>query len=382
MTVFGPDVSQYQGKPDWGKVKASHPSMGLAWYKATEGRTFIDPSCAYNRTEIPKAGLVAGAYCFLYFSQEYVDHPNLWAGQADTFAKNTLPGHGHCLDVEAAATSGHWLGVKEWCAEYRKLFPGHPLGLYSNRSLWRNRSRMPYDPDKLFDYIWHAGYRDSAYIGTKGSLAAQWAAADNLIQNSFASMGYPDCDLYQITDHASIPGISGTCDGNVYTGSLAGYTSMITGKGQVDDSMSAADVAALKAYLDSRIDDIANAVWQYKIKRMWDGADSSASLLLNGAHFYGLHGGWPTKSPDTALVAPGAPTHALVVRQGQAGGQQSLDALDASLDAAGEAATAKILAVLGTGEGGQVSPADVRAAVDESLRDLLADVRVTAPNPE
>jgi GH25 family lysozyme M1 (1,4-beta-N-acetylmuramidase) len=224
--VFGPDVSQYQGRPDWAAVKASGHKFAL--YKVSEGRTFADPSCAYNRAAIPAAGLAAGGYHYLYFSAEYADKPALWGAQADWFARNVGPGHGHVVDVEDAATAGAHLGVKEWVSEYRKLFPDHPLIGYLNKSLWRNRSRIPYDPADLFDAVWHAGVGDGFYTGAKGTIAQEWAATPKLT-NSVASIGYPVVELWQITDHAVVPGVTGTCDGNAYLGSAAELASLFTG---------------------------------------------------------------------------------------------------------------------------------------------------------
>jgi GH25 family lysozyme M1 (1,4-beta-N-acetylmuramidase) len=250
--IFGPDVSQYQGKPAWATVKAS--GCVIKFWKATEGRTFLDPSAAHNATRL--AGTVEAAYHFLYFSQEYVDRPALWGAQAEWFARNAREDVGHVLDVEAAATAGNHLGVREWAAEYRRLFPGHPLGGYLNRSLWRNRSRMPYDPDGIFDYVWHAGIGDGFYTPAKGSIASEWAAVGSL-SNSVSAMGYPTVELWQITDHAAVPGVVGLCDGNAYQGSAAELSALLTGKA-VDTSMSAADVQNLQTYLGS--DDFKNVV--------------------------------------------------------------------------------------------------------------------------
>jgi GH25 family lysozyme M1 (1,4-beta-N-acetylmuramidase) len=249
-TLFGPDVSQYQGKPNWATVAAA--GCRIKFWKATEGRTFLDPSAAYNQTHT--AGMLEGCYHFLYYSQEYADKPSLWGAQADWYAKNAPATVGHFLDVEAAATAGHWLGVKEWVAEYRRLFPGHPLGGYFNRSLWANRSRVPYDPRDLFDYIWHAGIGDGYYTSATGSIQAEWAAISKLV-NSVANVGYPDVRLWQITDHGSVPGVSGTCDGNAYQGSIADLAATLTGK--KDDSMSAAEVQEIKDYIDAKVPTLA-----------------------------------------------------------------------------------------------------------------------------
>lgn len=240
--IFGPDVSQYQGAPAWATVKAS--GCVIKFWKETEGRTFVDPSAAHNRTPTP--GMVEGCYHFLYYSDEYASNPALWGAQAEWFARNARGDVGHVLDVEAAATAGHHLGVKEWVAEYRKLFPGHPLGLYANLALWTNRSRMPYDPAGLFDYLWHAGTGNGYYTSATGSIAQQWAGTPKLT-NSFAGRGFPDCRLWQITDHAQVPGVGGSfCDGNAFQGTAAELRALIT-TGETDMALDDATKAWLKS---------------------------------------------------------------------------------------------------------------------------------------
>lgn len=259
--AFGPDTSEYQGQPAWGTVKASGCALGF--YKVSEGRTYQDPSHQWSKARVPGTGLVPAGYHFLYFSAEYVDKPGLWGAQAEFFASLVDPAAGHLLDVEAAATAGHHLGVTEWVAEYRRLFPSHPLGCYSNLALWTNRSRMPYDPRDLFDYLWHAGVGDGFYTAATGTIPQQWAGTSKLT-NSFAAHGFPACRLWQITDHAQVPGVGGSfCDGNAFQGSPAELKALIT-TGDADMPLTDAEWTKLGTIVDQKIkanfDDIASAV--------------------------------------------------------------------------------------------------------------------------
>lgn len=222
--LYGPDCSQYQGRPSWSAARAAGALIG--GYKVSEGRTYEDPSHAWNKAQTVAAGLQPLAYHYLYFSAEYAANPALWAAQAAFFCSKVDPKALHVLDVEAAATVGDHLGVREWVAEYRRHFPDHALGVYSNRAMWQNRSRMPYDPAGLFDYVWHAGVGNGYYTSAKGTIAQQWAGTGSL-SNSFAGNGYPACKLWQITDHAVVPGVPGTCDGNAFQGSLADLKALV-----------------------------------------------------------------------------------------------------------------------------------------------------------
>ena len=120
--LFGVDVSKFQGKPDWAQVKAAGVTFALA--KVSEGRTYLDSSYAYNKAAIPAAGLVPGAYHYLYWSTAYTTDA-AWGGQAEWFVRNADPNAIHALDVEMRAPAGQFLNVRAWVERYRQLMPGH-----------------------------------------------------------------------------------------------------------------------------------------------------------------------------------------------------------------------------------------------------------------
>ena len=60
--VPGIDVSHHQGVIDWSQVAGS--GQRFAFAKATEGRTFVDPNYAFNKSGAEMSGVVFGAYHF------------------------------------------------------------------------------------------------------------------------------------------------------------------------------------------------------------------------------------------------------------------------------------------------------------------------------
>ncbi|WP_316802858.1 glycoside hydrolase family 25 protein [Pedobacter nototheniae] len=65
--IHGIDVSYYQGKINWQKVKSmkeDEVNIKFAFIKATEGILLVDPYFQRNWREAPKAGIVCGAYHF------------------------------------------------------------------------------------------------------------------------------------------------------------------------------------------------------------------------------------------------------------------------------------------------------------------------------
>ncbi|MDN3586883.1 glycoside hydrolase family 25 protein [Pedobacter aquatilis] len=66
-SIHGIDVSYYQGKIDWAKVKVmkeDEVNIRFAFIKATEGLLLVDPYFQRNWREAPKVGILCGAYHF------------------------------------------------------------------------------------------------------------------------------------------------------------------------------------------------------------------------------------------------------------------------------------------------------------------------------
>lgn len=66
-TIHGIDVSYYQGKINWQKVKMmkeDEVNIRFAFIKATEGVLQVDPYFQRNWREAPKVGIICGAYHF------------------------------------------------------------------------------------------------------------------------------------------------------------------------------------------------------------------------------------------------------------------------------------------------------------------------------
>jgi len=97
--IHGIDVSYYQGKIDWKKVKdmkEDDVKVDFAFIKATEGLFMVDPYFQRNWREAPKAGVICGAYHFFRAHK-----PGLWQAkfflQTVSFEAGDLP---PVVDVE------------------------------------------------------------------------------------------------------------------------------------------------------------------------------------------------------------------------------------------------------------------------------------------
>lgn len=237
MTLLGVDVSEWQGRPDWKRAKASGLAFAIA--RAQFGTSHPDKSYPYNRAAIPAAGLVPGAYHFLTSAPA--------AAQADLFCAAADPHAIHVLDVEYAH-----LDVPGFVARYRRHYPTKTLLIYTGRDLWTRAAGGLRGAG--FGPLWLAGYRPNAYtlaqqvldaraagtvedwhadvelhhadpglygaVGALEPLTAKWAHAQAAGVTGFQFAGWSSWTLCQFSDHCAVPGISGGVDGDAFTGTL------------------------------------------------------------------------------------------------------------------------------------------------------------------
>ena len=98
--IHGIDVSYYQGKINWQKVKAMEEDgvrVSFAFIKATEGLLLVDPYFQRNWREAPKVGLKVGAYHFFRSQRSGLWQANFFL-QTAKFEAGDLP---PVVDVES-----------------------------------------------------------------------------------------------------------------------------------------------------------------------------------------------------------------------------------------------------------------------------------------
>ncbi len=98
--IHGIDVSYYQGKIDWQKVKAMEEDevrVSFAFIKATEGLLSVDPYFQRNWREAPKAGIKVGAYHFFRPKRSGLWQANFFL-QTISIEKGDLP---PVVDIES-----------------------------------------------------------------------------------------------------------------------------------------------------------------------------------------------------------------------------------------------------------------------------------------
>lgn len=188
--IKGIDVSHWQGKIDWGKVKAA--GIQVAYMKATEGTTYVDKMLKTNYEGAKKVGIKVGFYHFFRPKNEQNARE-----QARHFV-NTVKGMPndlkHALDIET--TEGLSNEALTKCAiafleEVKKLTGQDPI-VYTYTSF--ARSRLTSAVAKYPVWIAHYG------VDKPG---------DNPIWDRWIG--------FQYTDKGKVSGIAGNVDMNEFT---------------------------------------------------------------------------------------------------------------------------------------------------------------------
>jgi hypothetical protein len=189
----------------------------------------------------------------------------------------------------------------------------------------------------------------------------EWKAYPSSYGNTSARMSWTEWKNFSgVCGHQHVPANHHGDPGNINITYIMAKARAIATEGE--DDMSAADVAAIKAHIDSKVDDIANLaadkVVGKVINRAWDGKPATIGGLLSSTHYYAVQAGTDNNVPTTSSTAPGTPTVArkLLV---------AADAISASV----EATRAAVAALEGRGS---VDLKPVLAKLDEVLAKLDA----------
>ena len=196
---YGIDVSHHQGRIDWERVARSSEENGypikFAIMKATESNTFTDPDYTDNIANARKAGFVCGVYHFYdpwtspqKQAQHYINTVKLQKG-------DFVP----VVDVERAGKSAD---LRRDLLVYLKAIESHygvkPI-IYASAK-FRKRHFNSAEIDAYPFWVAH-------YYVVRPGTDKRW-------------------QIWQFTDHASVTGISGYTDFNVFRGTEADFQSL------------------------------------------------------------------------------------------------------------------------------------------------------------
>lgn len=201
-TIHGIDVSSYQGKIDWKKVKDMHEDelhISFAFIKATEGLAHIDPYFRRNWHEAPKAGITCGAYH--YFKPK---RSGLW--QARFFLQKVKPEKGDLplvVDIEELSGVSPAKMRKELTSflDFIERKTGVRPLIYTNISFYQDYLQGYFD-----DYILWIAHYYKPELKVRGKV--NWR-------------------FWQHSDMATIDGINYLVDMNVFNGDSLAFEHLL-----------------------------------------------------------------------------------------------------------------------------------------------------------
>jgi GH25 family lysozyme M1 (1,4-beta-N-acetylmuramidase) len=257
ITVFGVDVSGWDGSVDWNA--AADSGIEFAFAKATEGVHFKDRTWADNRAGMLALGerFVPGAYCFLRGDADIAQQVEIFLDTVGDVSQLMI-----ALDVETqenAARQATVADAMKWVAIFKSHTGGHPVVGYVPRWYWDQNGQGDLS---FFDALWESHYLSGE--GTPEELH------DRVPTGWWRPYGNGTVSILQFTESCTVPGFpEGPCDVNIYQGdrsqlralTLTGTTTLVIPDGTPPLTLNASEVRVVqlqnalnKAGLTPRVD--------------------------------------------------------------------------------------------------------------------------------
>jgi lysozyme len=202
FAIHGIDVSSYQGKIDWSKVKAMEEDgirIKFAFIKATEGLLHVDRYFSRNWREAPKAGITCGAYHYFKPKKDGKLQARFFL-QTVKFEKGDLP---PAVDIEELSGTSAATMRKELKAflRYVESKTGVKPIIYSGLVFYKD-----YLQNHFNDYpLWIAHYHKPEL---RVSAETKWK-------------------FWQHADNATVSGTAYDTDMNVFNGDSSSFQSLL-----------------------------------------------------------------------------------------------------------------------------------------------------------
>lgn len=201
-SIHGIDVSSYQGKIDWKKVKAMREDsvhVTFAFIKATEGISSVDAYFQRNWREAPKAGIVCGAYHYFIPRKS-----GLWQArfflQTVKFEEGDLPPVIDVEDLSGQSPEKMRTELKDFIHYVERKTGVKPI-IYSGLVFYRDYLKGHFDGYPL----WIAHYYQAEL---KAGTGTKW-------------------QFWQHSDKAKITGITHIVDFNAFRGDSLSFQQLL-----------------------------------------------------------------------------------------------------------------------------------------------------------
>ena len=188
------DVSHFDGSPDWDKVRAAG-ILGVI-HKATQGKSYVDPTFASAKVTVPAAGFLWGAYHFGTGDEPGKDQANFFLDTVKPDAQTICT-----LDFETNP-SGTQMSLDEaldWINTVQQATGRWPV-IYGGKSLLFTDIASTPEPTLAQCPLWIAQYTSAAE------------------PSSIPQQVWPTWTLWQYTETGTVDGISVNVDRERFNG--------------------------------------------------------------------------------------------------------------------------------------------------------------------
>jgi lysozyme len=190
---IGLDVSEFQGKIDWKLTKKIEKDYDLdfVFIRATAGMDKVDRKFNYNWLEAKNNNLIRGAYHYYRPNENSIDQANFFIKTVQLH-KGDLP---PVLDIEKLPKNQSMknlkLGLNRWLKTVEAHYKVKPI-IYTGEKYYKDFLK-----DDFKDYLF-------------------WIANYNFYREKIGD----DWLFWQFTEKATVSGIKGNVDVNIYNGDL------------------------------------------------------------------------------------------------------------------------------------------------------------------
>ncbi len=195
----GIDLSHYQSDVDWTKAKAS--GVAFAYFKATEGNTYVDKSYAPHSSGATKAGVLYGGYHFYRPNDDPITQAKHFLSVVTETDGNLAP----VLDLEIAPNEtekpDYVSNVLRWLKHVETQTGCKPI-VYASPSFWRAHlghelasygfwiaeyNAKPKPPKSAPPWLFWQYSQKGHVAGIKGMVDLDVAASPDALLNSVCS---------------------------------------------------------------------------------------------------------------------------------------------------------------------------------------------------
>ena len=204
-TLFGIDVSYYQGDIDWNAVAGG--GVTFAWVRVSHSTQFEDPKFQANLAGARAAGIHTGVYQYFEPSQDPIAQAQLLLDLTGPLQPGDMPPMIDVESTDAVAPAAYADAIRAWL-DHIEAATGVRGFIYTGYYYWNDNVAT----DEFIDHpLWIANYNPGCPL-----IPDYW----------------PAWTFHQFCACGDIPGIAGAVDSNHFNGDLAALEGLAVG-GQV-----------------------------------------------------------------------------------------------------------------------------------------------------